>query len=190
MKTIFQGKVLTIPNILSFLRICMIPWFLTVYLKNEDSTATAMILLLSGFTDLIDGLIARRFNMISNLGKILDPIADKLTQIAIIACLVFRFPRMWLVLIIFCVKELFVVITGLMRMRKTEEVSSASWHGKLTTFMLNITVISHLLFPDISDNLSIGLIGLCIGCILFSGISYGIRNLNTLRTGKENSASE
>ena len=85
MKTIFHGDILTIPNILSFSRICMIPWFMWVYLARGDSLSAALILLLSGVTDCLDGFIARRFNMISNLGKALDPLADKLTQVAMLA---------------------------------------------------------------------------------------------------------
>ena len=80
MNAIFHGKIFTIPNLLSFLRLVMIPWFVWEYLDQENSIGTALILLLSGFTDTIDGMIARRFNMVSNLGKALDPVADKLTH--------------------------------------------------------------------------------------------------------------
>ena len=105
MNAIFRGKIFTIPNLLSFLRLVMILWFVWEYLDQENSIGTALILLLSGFTDTIDGWIARRFNMVSNLGKALDPVADKLTQIAMIACLVIRFPHMWVVLGVLVVKE-------------------------------------------------------------------------------------
>ena len=98
MKTLFQGKILTIPNILSLMRICMIPLFVWTYLAKENYMATAAILILSGLTDLTDGMIARRFNMVSNLGKALDPFADKLTQAAIMICLGYRFPRILILL--------------------------------------------------------------------------------------------
>ena len=186
MNAIFHGKIFTIPNLLSFLRLVMIPWFVWEYLDQENSIGTALILLLSGFTDTIDGWIARRFNMVSNLGKALDPLADKLTQIAMLACLVFLFPRMLLVFIALCVKELFVLTTSLMAIHKTEEVLPADWHGKATTASLYATMVAHLLFPGMPDKLSSGLIVLCTGLVLLSGVLYGIRNIRALKSAKQN----
>jgi len=186
MKAIFRGKILTIPNALSFSRLLMIPWFVWEYLVQENSTGTALILLLSGFTDTIDGMIARRFNMVSNLGKALDPVADKLTQISMIACLVIRFRHMWAVLGILVVKELFVLITSLLSIHKTNEVLSADWHGKLTTTALYAVMIAHLLLPAMPGMASDTLIGLCICLILLSGVLYGLRNIRLIYSaGKE-----
>ena len=184
MKTIFQGKILTIPNILSFTRLLMIPWFMWMYLAKNDSVGTALILLLSGFTDTIDGVIARRFNMVSNLGKALDPVADKLTQIAMMACLVWRFPHMWQVLGALCVKELFMLFSSLMAIRRTEVVLPADWHGKMTTTTLYAVMIAHLLFSELPGPVSDGLICLCTIMILLSGVLYGIRNVRAIRSGK------
>ena len=186
MQAVFQGKIFTIPNLLSFLRFLMIPWFVWEYLGQESSIGTALILLLSGLTDVIDGWIARRFNMVSNLGKALDPAADKLTQIAMIACLVIRFPHMWAVLGILVVKELFVLITSILSIRKTNEVRSSDWHGKLTTVALYITMTAHLLFPNMPGTASDVLIGLCICLILLSGILYGLRNIRSIFPPGEN----
>lgn len=180
MRAIFRGKILTVPNLLSFSRILMIPWFMWMYLSQRSSVGTALILLLSGFTDTIDGMIARRFHMVSNLGKALDPLADKLTQIAVLACLVIRFPHMWAALVVLCVKELFVLITSLLSIRKTGVVMSASWHGKAATVALYAVAITHLLFPSMPGLLSDVLICLCICLILLSGVLYGIRNHRTL----------
>ena len=186
MNAIFQGKIFTIPNLLSFSRLLMIPWFTWEYLDQENSIGTALILLLSGLTDTIDGWIARRFHMVSNLGKALDPVADKLTQIAMIACLVIRFRHMWAVLGILVVKELFVLITSLLSIHKTNEVLSADWHGKLTTTALYAVMIAHLLFPTMPETVSDALIGLCICLILLSGVLYGLRNIRLIYSaGKE-----
>ena len=184
MRTIFKGKIWTIPNLLSFLRICMIPWLLWTYLERQNGLATALVLLLSGFTDTIDGMIARRFDMVSNLGKALDPLADKLTQIAMMACLVVRFPHMWAVLCTLCVKELFVLASSLMAIRSTEEVLPADWHGKMTTTSLYAIMVAHLLFPGMPGALSDGLLTLCICMILLSGILYGIRNVRAIQSAK------
>lgn len=184
MKTIFSGKIFTIPNLLSFFRILLIPWFMWTYIVKGDSLLTALILLLSGFTDTIDGVIARRFDMVSNLGKALDPLADKLTQIAMMACLVVRFPHMWAVLCALCVKELFVLVSSLMAIHRTEEVLPADWHGKVTTTSLYGTMVAHLMFPGMPGTLSDGLLALCICMILLSGILYGIRNIRAIRSVK------
>ena len=94
MKTIFSGKLFTIPNLLSLIRLLLIPWFVYTYVTKGDGQGTAAILILSGITDILDGYIARRFDMVSNLGKALDPVADKATQIVMIGCLTVRFPHM------------------------------------------------------------------------------------------------
>ena len=184
MKAIFQGRIWTIPNLLSFSRILMIPWFMWMFLSKGDSIGTALILLLSGLTDTIDGMIARRFDMVSNLGKALDPFADKLTQIAMLACLVIRFPHMWLVLGVLFVKEVFVLITSLVSIHRTNEVMPADWHGKATTTSLYATMIAHLLFSHMPAALSDGLIGLCLCLIPLSGVLYGIRNFRLIHHAK------
>ena len=130
MKTIFSGKLFTIPNLLSFLRLLLIPWFVWTYVTKGDGQGTAAILILSGITDILDGYIARSFDMVSNLGKALDPVADKATQIVMIGCLTVRFPHTIYILIVLCIKELFVIITSLLAIHRTEEVLSADWHGK------------------------------------------------------------
>ena len=76
MKALFRGKILTIPNILSLIRVCLIPLFVWLYLAQDDVLATAIVLLLSGLTDALDGVLARPFNLISDFGKALDPGAD------------------------------------------------------------------------------------------------------------------
>ena len=96
MKKLFEGKILTIPNLLSCLRLALIPCFVWAYLVNEDPRMTVLLLLISGLSDVADGLIARHFNMVSNLGKVLDPLADKLTQAAMLVCLTSRYPMMML----------------------------------------------------------------------------------------------
>lgn len=184
MKAIFRGKIFTIPNMLSFTRILMIPWFMWVYLSKQNSIGAAIILLISGFTDTIDGMIARRFNMVSNLGKALDPVADKLTQIAVMACLVFVFPRLWLVLAALCIKELFVLVSSLAAIHRTDDVLPADWHGKMTTTTLYAAMIAHLIFPDMPQALSNVLIIICVCMILLSGVLYGIRNIRAIRTAK------
>ena len=181
MKTLFKGKILTIPNLLSLIRILLIPLFVWLYLGEENVPATAVVLVLSGLTDALDGFIARHYHMVSDFGKALDPFADKLTQFAMLCCLVIRFPRMLWLIIVLCVKEVLVASSQLLVIRKTELVLGAEWHGKITTILLYAVMILHLLWLGIPATLSWSLVGLCIGMLLLSGVLYGIRNYRTIR---------
>ncbi|MBP5256377.1 MAG: CDP-alcohol phosphatidyltransferase family protein, partial [Clostridia bacterium] len=86
---VFGGKIFTIPNLMSMFRLVLIPVILILYIK-EKYVAAGVTFLISGITDVIDGWVARRFNMVSDLGKALDPAADKLTQAAALLCISFR----------------------------------------------------------------------------------------------------
>ena len=136
----------------------------------------------------MDGFIARRFDMISDFGKALDPFADKLTQFAMLCCLLFRFPRMIWLIILLVVKELFVASTQLLVIRRTEVVLGSDWHGKLTTILLYAVMLLHLLWMDMPERLSFVLELLCMGMLLLSGILYGVRNFRAVRAGKPNPA--
>ena len=114
----YKNKILTLPNILSFFRLCLIPLIVWQYVGKRNYLMALYLLALSGLTDIADGIIARSFNMISDFGKAFDPVADKLTQIAMLFCLVTRFRMMWLPLILLIIKELFAGVTGLMMVRK------------------------------------------------------------------------
>ena len=96
----YTKKVVTLPNVLSLFRIILIPLIIWAYCVLQSPTVTALLVVLSGLTDVVDGFIARHFNMISNVGKALDPIADKLTQIAMLFCLWTRVPLILLPLIV------------------------------------------------------------------------------------------
>lgn len=94
----------------------------------------AVTVAFSGFTDMADGMIARRFNMITEWGKIVDPIADKLTQAMLILCLLSRYAKMWILVVIFFVKELTMGLAGLfMLVKKEKKLSGAKWFGKVST---------------------------------------------------------
>lgn len=123
------NKVFTIPNILSFFRLILIPVLIWSYVVKKNYAATGWILLLSGLTDIADGFIARRFHMISNLGKILDPVADKLTQATMLFCLFTRFPHMILPLVLMAFKELYMAVSGCLIIKKAGKVTGADWHG-------------------------------------------------------------
>ncbi|MBQ3053407.1 MAG: CDP-alcohol phosphatidyltransferase family protein [Clostridia bacterium] len=175
------GEVFTIPNILSMVRICLIPIIVWLYCGVKDYTLTGIILILSGITDLVDGFIARRFNMVSDLGKILDPIADKLTQSTMLICLFFRFPLMLLPFFLIFAKEVFMSITGALVIKKTGEVNSADWHGKVATCMLYAMMILHVFWFDIPSDISAISIIACFVMIGISFLLYGIKNIKKIK---------
>lgn len=138
-KKIFAGS-LTIPNLLSVIRIILIPVF-GVLFYNGHVLASVIVLFVSGLTDFFDGKIARKFNQISELGKMLDPIADKLTQMTIAVVLFLEFnkstnPTMqWFkwVFLFFIAKELLMVLVGMVMVALGLKPSAAVIWGKLAT---------------------------------------------------------
>lgn len=172
MDKIFTKKnILTIPNLLSLLRILMIPVIVWLYIKNEYNLAVLFVLL-SGITDVADGIIARKCNMVSDFGKILDPIADKLTQITLIICLSTKYPKMAWLISLFVAKEFIMALLGYITIRNTDSVNSAKWYGKLSTFVLYASMILMIVIPNLSDIASNVLIGLCAFILCLSLFMY------------------
>lgn len=179
----YQKKIITIPNILSFFRLCLIPVIIWLYCYEKEYMVALAVLALSGFTDVADGFIARRWNMISDFGKAFDPVADKLTQMGVLVCLITHFPYMMFALVLLVVKEVCTGITSLIAIKKTNCVMGAVWHGKLTTVSLYLMMAIHLLWYDIPFPASLLLVGVCIGIMLMSFILYTIRNVKVIRKG-------
>lgn len=176
---------LTIPNLLSLFRLCLIPVIVWLYSFKQDYLWTMLVLLLSGATDIIDGIIARKFNMISDFGKAFDPIADKLTQIAMLFCLVFRFPYMTIPLVVLVIKEITAAIINLLAIKKTSVVMGAVWHGKLTTVLLYSMMIIHLIWYNIPLVVSNILIVVCTVMMLISAVLYTKKNMKVLSQRKK-----
>ncbi len=147
----------TIPNWISFARIIMIPIFGVLFYKNEVVWAV-FVLFLSGFSDFIDGKIARKFNQVSDLGKMLDPVADKLTQVTIAVLLYIKFNASdvalvrtfsWIFLI-FIIKEIVMVVFGAFMVAIGLRPSAAEIWGKASTFVFYAVMILLFAFaPDV-----------------------------------------
>lgn len=148
---------MTVPNLLSVIRILLIPVFGVLYYKDMLIPAV-IVLAISGLTDFFDGKIARRFNQISALGKILDPVADKLTQITLAVLLFFKFHASedslikafsW-VFLVFVGKELVMVLFGLFMLTIGLKPGAAEIYGKVATFVFYFVMILVFLFgPDV-----------------------------------------
>lgn len=105
-----KDQVLTIPNLLSVIRLALIPLIVWLYIGKQEYSAAVAVILISGATDIIDGFIARKFNMVSDLGKILDPVADKLTQATVILCLTVKYRWMRGLIVLFVVSSSTTII--------------------------------------------------------------------------------
>ena len=127
---------------------------------------------ISGLTDMFDGKVARKFNMITELGKFIDPLADKLTQGALVLCFAVRYPLMRAVLALFILKEGFMGIMGLLLLPRGKKLDGAMWFGKVCTAVLYVLLFILLLFPGISLTAANLLISACGAFMLFSLIMY------------------
>lgn len=168
-----KDDILTIPNMLSFFRILLIPIMALVYHYSNHYIATVAVIALSGLTDIADGKIARKYNMTSDFGKFIDPVADKLTQLAMILCLLSKYPGMLNLVILMVLKESFLFALSYINFKKTGIVNSAKWYGKVTTAVLYTVMIVLFLFPNISATLANDLIVLCGLVIFVSMLLYG-----------------
>ncbi len=161
----------TIPNILTLIRFGMIPIIIWLYMYKEDYFLSAIVIGLSGLTDVVDGFIARKFNMITNIGKIIDPIADKLTQATVIFCLSIRYSAMRALFIAHVIKEFAMGIMGIISL-KHHEIIGAKWYGKLSTVVLFFITVIHIVFPVVNKNLSIILVTISITVMAMALIMY------------------
>lgn len=148
----WKKEIFTIPNILSLFRLALIPVYVLIYLNAKEPGhyfISAGILAVSCLTDLIDGKIARKFNMISTLGKILDPLADKLTQFTLILCLGVRYQALRYLFTLFLIKEGFQTIAGMVNLRKGKMLDGALISGKVCTTVLFSSLIVMVLIPTL-----------------------------------------
>ena len=168
-----------LPNILTVLRLLLIP-VIVFYIFTGNYILAFIFFTVSGITDIADGFIARKFNLISNFGKLMDPLADKLTQIATLASLVFtNIIPVWILLIVF-LKE-FIMICGASFLYGKDVVVYSKWYGKLATVLLYIAIVISLLLKqfDISgiwEFLDLGIFILALVATIFSLIMY-VRDL-------------
>lgn len=148
----WKKDILTIPNLLSLFRLVLIPVYVVIYLKATEPVhyyIAGGILAVSCLTDLIDGKIARHFNMISTVGKVLDPFADKLTQFTLTICLAIRYPVLWIMVVLIFVKESFQLIAGIVTFRKGKMLKGALMSGKICTTILFVSLIIMVLTPEV-----------------------------------------
>ena len=171
----WKKELLTIPNLLSLFRLALIPEYVAIYLNAtaaNDYFIAAAILAVSCLTDLVDGKIARHFNMISTVGKILDPLADKATQFTLIVCLAMKHRIIRYMVVLFFVKEVFQLTAGLLTIRKGRMLRGALITGKICTAILFISLIVMVLMPGLHDDIITAITLVDIGFLLLSFADY------------------
>lgn len=148
----WKKDIFTIPNLLSAFRLILIPVYITIYLRADqpmDYMLAAAVLAVSCLTDLVDGKIARKFNLISTVGKLLDPVADKATQFSLMVCLALEYPIIWSLIFLFIIKEGFQLAAMLIFYMKGKMLKGALLSGKISTTILFISLIIMVLFHDV-----------------------------------------
>lgn len=170
-----RKEIWSIPNVLCYIRILLLPFFAATYIQAEGTWeyyGAATILVVSGVTDFLDGFIARKYNMVTELGKIVDPIADKLTQATAALCLAIRYELMWILFLVFAIKEITTGLVSLAKYRKGYKLDGALWFGKVATtvfYVVTVALVGLPMLPIMTANL---LIIIAIGFMIFAFIRY------------------
>lgn len=186
-KMYLREDIFTIPNLMSIFRIILI--IPCIYLLwHNNYIWTAVILVISGVSDMLDGMIARKFHQITKLGQILDPIADKLTLSAVIFCLAVKFQDIIPIAAVLIVKDLFMLIAGIDLINKKISPPQAKWYGKLATisfYVSSITIIGLKAFFDFNNFwLTCFLLGMTTFMMLYALVRYFLVYLELLRIWK------
>lgn len=172
----FEKKhIWTIPNIMGYFRIVLIPLFCYLFLTAEielDYYKAGIVVVISTLTDFLDGFVARKFNMITELGKCIDPLADKLTHAALAGCLATKYPLLWIILGIMIVKEIYMLIRGWKMLKKNKKLPGALWFGKISTAVFFVSICLLLFWIDIPLMAANVLIVLSIALLVFAWVMY------------------
>lgn len=185
-------RIFTLPNMLSFLRLLLIPFIIFLYERGQYWGAFG-VLFLSGVTDVVDGWIARTFHLVSDFGKAIDPVADKLTQIAVLLCLMPM--KYWWVVGILVFKEISIGILTLLALHRTHKVYSAGWYGKLCTVVIYLSMGTLILWEVVIGSpvppLFVTIDAIVIaGLVLLSFVKYFLYFTRILRDARANETRE
>ncbi len=170
-----RKDLIKIPNILCYIRFILIPVFIMLYIKAnspQEYLRAATVVFISGATDFFDGFIARHFDMVTEFGKLIDPLADKLTQASLIFVLFVKFKWMFLLLILFVIMQLFLFVAGLVMLKKGKKLNGAKWFGKISTAVFYAVMLVLIAVPTLSITVINLLIMICGVFLLLSFLMY------------------
>lgn len=161
-----------IPNILCYIRILLVPVFIYIFLL-EMYWQSALVVVIATITDIADGFIARHFNMISDWGMFIDPVADKLMQLAMLIVTIIKVPSVIILVVAFIIKELILLVVGIWIYHNDYNLPGAMWCGKLCTVVLDLALLIFIASPTefLTDKNTFGLIGMALA---FLGLSFVI----------------
>ena len=167
-----------IPNILTIIRFILIPFIFTSVV-NEDFLATIIIFTISAITDILDGYIARKYNYITDIGKLIDPLADKLTQMSLLLSLAILKILPWWIFAIVFIKEGVMIISASLMYKKEDVVVYSKWYGKLATVLFYLAIVVSLIVNQfhvqMPFRIDLYLYYLAILATIFSLIMYSIK---------------
>lgn len=171
-----KNKNFNVPNALTLPRILLIAPFVVYYVKDHVIRAV-LVLVLSGLTDMFDGMIARRFNQFTELGQMLDPLADKLTQGAVAVCFAVKQPILIPFLAVLVVKELVMVVGGIfLLLFKKKKPGGSQWYGKIATVLFYISFGTIVALKGIwkieSVGLSMTLLSITAAFMIYAFVRY------------------
>ena len=165
-----------IPNILCYLRIIMVGVFLYIYntaTSQNDYYIAMLVVMVAGITDFLDGRIARKFNMITDLGKVIDPVADKLMQFAMLITLTFNVKNMYMLTIYLIIKEVVLALIAFIILKtKGRRLNGAKWYGKVCTAVLYVVMLVFVAVPQLNAYLRNALLIVCAAAIKLSFVMY------------------
>ena len=174
---------MNLPNILTVIRLCLIPVFVAVFPYSHPLAAG--IYAVAFVTDMADGYIARKYDLITTLGKVLDPFADKLFTFVVIICVtVDGIIPLWVVVVFFC-KEALMALGGLVFYRRERDMISSNWWGKLATGAFFIVLALLMLFPDIPRSWATGMISCALAMTLAALCRYAWSFLHITKLDKK-----
>ena len=183
-KEIITKDLMTVPNALSFIRILLITPFVACFVTGNYIAATAF-LVASGLSDCFDGFIARRFHQESEMGKIIDPLADKLTLISVGVCLIFVEPFVLPLMIVMVIKDTLMLIGGTMIIKRGIVPPKSAWYGKLSTVLFYVSVVvivSMAVFNYSNVILTVCLLSVTLMCMLVSLVLYTIKFFKLIKS--------
>ena len=172
-----------IPNILSLFRLCLVPVFVGVYFSSAEHANIygAIVYVLASLTDMLDGKIARKYHVESALGKILDPLGDKLMTCAVLVCITISGVVPLWVIITFVAKEACMGIGGLLLYKRLSDMPPSNIFGKCSTVVFFIVCSILMICPSIPNIWVLTLAAVAIGVMFAAFISYVIGFVRLMR---------
>lgn len=186
---ITKTDLLSIPNIICYIRLLLIPVFVVLYIKAETTKEyliAGSVVLVAGSTDFLDGFIARKYDMVTEFGKLLDPVVDKLMQAALLFVLIIEIDYMYILAAIFFIKEVVMAIAGYIFIKKGKKLDGAKWFGKVSTAVFYASMLILIMFPGLHNTvISYLLMIICDFFLILSFVLYGREYYYMYKEAKE-----